>query len=57
MRPVLERLLPLEELGGFGNSQSLLPFLHPETLCISFPRKTRRTVYSLLSHTGLVSSH
>jgi hypothetical protein len=57
IRPVLERLFPLEELGGFGNSQSLLPFLHPETVVLVFPLETSRTVYSLLSHTGLVSSH
>jgi hypothetical protein len=32
----LERPFPLEELGGFGNSQSLLPFLHPETAVLVY---------------------
>ena len=42
-RPVLERLLPLEEFGGFGNSQSLLPFLHPKTVSlVSVPRLAER---------------
>lgn len=35
-RPILERLFPLEELGGLGNSQSLLPFLHPDTVMLDF---------------------
>ena len=42
-RLVLERLLPLEEFGGFGNSQSLLPFLHPNTVSlVPVPRLAER---------------